>query len=81
MKREGITQYNPVGSSWKEVPGELVQVSVWKTQAWGVKKDDKIFYTVLPGGVSEKVMAPTGEGGIKKEYSLNLKLNFNFNLT
>ena len=50
-KREGVTQANPTGSSWKQVPGALMKVSVWAGQAWGVNKDHNIYYTTLLSGI------------------------------
>ena len=54
LKREGVTQANPVGSSWEEVPGELAKVSVWETQVWGVKENNKVVFTVLPGRIQKR---------------------------
>ena len=55
-EREGITKANPAGKAWKKVPGELAMVSVWETQAWGIKKEEagneghgKIVYADLAG--------------------------------
>ena len=49
LKREGITSDNPTGTDWQLLTEELAQVSVWGQQAWGVKKNNKIFFAKLQG--------------------------------
>ena len=49
-KRTGITRSNPAGSGWELIKaGFLKKVSVWKGEAWGVNKNDEIFYARTSG--------------------------------
>jgi len=47
FKREGVNQNNPAGSTWQQVTGKMVQVSVWGKQVWGVKRNTKIFFAEI----------------------------------
>lgn len=58
--REGITPASPTGTSWKQVDGALISLSIGpKGQVWGCNSKDNIFFRHGPSGTWKQI-----EGGL-----------------
>lgn len=62
--REGITCIDDAGSEWTDIPGEMVQISLYKQfVAWGIDRNNALWYRRVEIGTNPSTVNPPTNGG------------------